>query len=162
MSRAERVSTKEHRRSDAAVCRANGWTVGTVLVGDEGHGPTIIELTAVGDRRILARRLAHNGIAVQADESSWVLYCRDWQEYGGEVPAPLPAGTGVVVAARRRFATDPMERFDGIIENGPNAYGLYTVRVPSEDKAVLLSPSNIGTAEQPPSVLLGPPAREDS
>ncbi len=29
--------------TDAETCRLNGWGVGTVLVGDEGYGPTTID-----------------------------------------------------------------------------------------------------------------------
>ena len=54
---------------------------GTRLVGDEGYGPTVIEITAVGDKRILARGLSHNGEPTRSPyEGSWVLYCREWSE----------------------------------------------------------------------------------
>lgn len=40
--------------TDAEVARANGWTVGTRLVGDEGYGPATIEITAIGRANVLA------------------------------------------------------------------------------------------------------------
>jgi hypothetical protein len=66
--------------TDADKCRANGWGPGTLLVGDEGYGPTIIELTAVGERAILAREISHNGVpSIWKQESLWTLSCRDWR-----------------------------------------------------------------------------------
>lgn len=67
--------------SDANVCRKNGWDVGTQLVGDEGYGPTVIEITAVGRSGILAVQLSHNGKPSSPHfiESSWTLRARDWK-----------------------------------------------------------------------------------
>jgi hypothetical protein len=66
--------------TDAQRCRSNGWTVGTYLVGDEGYGPTIIKITAIGERRVLARMVSHNGKAGPRDgETTWMLRLRDWQ-----------------------------------------------------------------------------------
>ena len=61
-------------------CRENGWGPGTMLVGDEGYGPTVIEVTAVGIERILARQISHNGVADTREEGMWTFQCRDWQE----------------------------------------------------------------------------------
>lgn len=67
--------------SDADKCRRNGWKAGTRLVGDEGYGPTVIELTAVGRESILAVTISHNGVPDENDrENSWTLSCRDWKE----------------------------------------------------------------------------------
>ncbi len=62
--------------NSADKCRANGWTVGTRLVGDEGYGPTTIEITAVGERRILAKELSPRAYG----EMMWTLDRRDWQQ----------------------------------------------------------------------------------
>lgn len=40
--------------SDASIARAKGWMVGTRLIGDEGHGPSTIEITAIGRHHVLA------------------------------------------------------------------------------------------------------------
>lgn len=65
--------------SDAETCRKNGWTVGTRLVGDEGYGPTVIEITAVGEKCILAKAISHRGKPTKEPrEASWTLTCRDW------------------------------------------------------------------------------------
>jgi hypothetical protein len=66
--------------NSANVCHANGWARGTRLVGDEGYGPTVIEITAVGDRSILAKALSRNGKPTDSYESLWTLDCRDWKE----------------------------------------------------------------------------------
>ena len=72
----------------AEKCRANGWGPGTLLVGDEGHGPTIIKLTAIGEHSILARTVSHNGKAVRASEAPWTLDARDWKETASQIWDP--------------------------------------------------------------------------
>lgn len=63
------------------VARLKGWSVGTRLIGDEGWGPTIIEITAIGERLVLAKSISQNGVAAEASlgDSSWTFSCRDWQ-----------------------------------------------------------------------------------
>ena len=58
------------------MCRENGWTVGTQLVGDEGYGPSVIEITAIGEETVLAKRIT----PVATGESSWILSCREWKQ----------------------------------------------------------------------------------
>lgn len=63
----------------ADVARAKGWTEGTRIVGDEGYGPTVIEITEVTRSRLFAKRISHNGVPVpERGDNSWVLRCRDW------------------------------------------------------------------------------------
>lgn len=62
--------------NDAETCRRNGWTVGTRLVGDEGYGPTTIEITAIGERVLLAKMIS----PTRQSESTWTLAYRDWKE----------------------------------------------------------------------------------
>ena len=77
-------STLNDRRDPVDVCKAHGWDVGTVLVGDEGYGPTIIQITALGERNLLAKGVSHNGKPLKHDrESCWTLECRDWAEVVG-------------------------------------------------------------------------------
>lgn len=67
--------------TDADLCRKNGWGPGTRLVGNEGYGDTVIEITAVGERGILAKRISHDGEPSRSElETSWTLQCRDWSE----------------------------------------------------------------------------------
>ena len=66
--------------TDADLCRSRGWGPGTRLVGDEGYGPTVIEITAIGERCLLAKLISHNGIPDPCWESLWTLTCRDWRE----------------------------------------------------------------------------------
>jgi hypothetical protein len=65
--------------SDAAQCRKNGWKAGARLVGDEGYGPTVIEITAVGRESILAVKISHNGEPADESEGNWTLRCRKWR-----------------------------------------------------------------------------------
>lgn len=44
--------------SDADFCRRMGWGPGTLIVGDEGYGPTTLEITAVGREKILAAKIS--------------------------------------------------------------------------------------------------------
>lgn len=67
------------RENDAIKCRRNGWTIGTRLVGDEGYGPTVIQITAIGESHILAREISHNGKPSDGYEGSWTLSERDWK-----------------------------------------------------------------------------------
>ncbi len=70
--------------SDAERCRRNGWGPGTRLVGDEGYGPTVIEITAVGEHAILAKKIEQAGEPrlhpADQRENAWTLTCRDWRE----------------------------------------------------------------------------------
>lgn len=66
---------------DAEICRRNGWRKGTLLVGDEGYGPTVIRLTAIGESDVLARRVLQSGKTVDDNEGHWILTCRNWRRY---------------------------------------------------------------------------------
>lgn len=65
-------------RTEAETCRLNRWGVGTRLVGDEGYGPTVIEITAVGQFSILAKAVERSGQPIREREATWTLTCRDW------------------------------------------------------------------------------------
>lgn len=73
------MTTLNDMREPAEICRERGWIPGTRLVGDEGYGPTIIKITAVGEESILAKTISHNGQASKIGEGLWVLWCRDWR-----------------------------------------------------------------------------------
>ena len=62
--------------NSADLCRKNGWTVGTVLQGDEGFGPEQIVITAIGERAVLAKHIGETSF----DESTWDLSFRDWKK----------------------------------------------------------------------------------
>jgi hypothetical protein len=67
-------------KTEAETCRLNGWSVGTVLVGDEGCGAEKIKITAIGEENILARRLESPcGRLVKNSEKTWTLSCREWK-----------------------------------------------------------------------------------
>lgn len=46
------------------LCLANGWGVGTRLAGDEGHGETVIEITYMSERTLLAKMISDSGQVV--------------------------------------------------------------------------------------------------
>ena len=73
-------TTLDDPRDPAVICRERGWIAGTKLVGDEGFGPEVILITAVGEQSILARTLTRRGEGPDwAREALWCLSCRDWQ-----------------------------------------------------------------------------------
>lgn len=70
-----------HRgESDADFCRRMGYGPGTRLAGDESYGVTVIQITAVGERLILAKLLSHRGYPDKRDgETILTLEFRDWK-----------------------------------------------------------------------------------
>ncbi len=76
------MTTKGNFGPAARICRKRGWEVGTRLVGDEGYGPTVIEITALGRENMLAVALSHKGEPQPAREALWTLGSRDWQPVG--------------------------------------------------------------------------------
>lgn len=65
----------------AQKCRRKGWQPGTRLAGDEGYGVTVIEITAIGERNILAKSISHDGKPLSpVYESMWDLSCRKWRK----------------------------------------------------------------------------------
>lgn len=67
--------------TSAELCRRNGWGPGTRLVGDEGYGPDVIEITAIGESKILAVAISRNGRpSFPRSEAAWTLTLRDWRE----------------------------------------------------------------------------------
>lgn len=65
--------------SSAEICRKNGWRPGNFLEGDEGYGPTVIQLTAIGAENVLARMISHDGKPADCRESHWTLEYRGWK-----------------------------------------------------------------------------------
>lgn len=74
-------NTLRSKLSSAELCRANGWGPGTQLIGNDNFGPTIIEITAVGERDILAKAISHNGAPGEEREDVWILVHRDWRPH---------------------------------------------------------------------------------
>lgn len=79
MTDAPLVSTLNDPRPPADICRANGWGPGARLIGDEGYGPEIIEITGLGERLLLAKSVSRKGRAVDGREGTWSLQFRDWR-----------------------------------------------------------------------------------
>ena len=75
------MNTRNDQRHAADVCREHGWRAGTRLVGSNGFGTTVIEITALGDHVMLARTISQNGEpAAYGQDRSWRLSDRDWHE----------------------------------------------------------------------------------
>lgn len=74
------ASTWHDHRSAADICRDHGWNIGTCLAGDAGDGPTVIQITALGDKVMLAKIVSQSCLPVgYHDAQAWSLSLRDWQ-----------------------------------------------------------------------------------
>lgn len=75
------VKVMDNHRNNADIARENGWIPGTQLVGDEGYGPTVIEITAVGETHVLAKTISHEGGPPEWSDTDacWTFSCRDWK-----------------------------------------------------------------------------------
>jgi len=79
------ISTLNSALSSAELCRQNNWQVGTQLIGaDEGYGSTVIQITAIGEKKIFVKTISHNGVSppysgYKDHETSWFLAHREWK-----------------------------------------------------------------------------------
>ena len=62
--------------TSADICRANGWTVGDILEGEDEASRDRIRITAIGETNVLAR-WQH----ADTPESSEWLICLDFREW---------------------------------------------------------------------------------
>ena len=77
------ASTRHDNRHAADICRERGWSVGTCLAGDAGFGPTVIQITTLGDKVMLAKIVSHGCMSVvYHDAQAWSLSLRDWRPVG--------------------------------------------------------------------------------
>ena len=72
-------STLKDCRPSADICRERGWVAGDRLIGDGGLGPRVIEITAVGERAILANSISGHGEEYDVYEGIFNLSYRDWR-----------------------------------------------------------------------------------
>lgn len=75
------IDKRNPGESEADFARRLGWLPGTRLAGDEGYGVTVIEITALGERVILAKTISHDGKPPGPNkyETAWTLDMRDWK-----------------------------------------------------------------------------------
>lgn len=64
--------------STADFCRRMGWEVGTVIAGNEGYGTTAMEITAIGEEKVLTKFVYKDGS--QSSEHTWTHVCRHWKQ----------------------------------------------------------------------------------
>ena len=77
------ASTRYDHRHAAEICRDHGWGVGTCLVGDAGFGPTVIQITALGDKVMLAKIIRQGCASIgYHDAQAWSLSLREWHPLG--------------------------------------------------------------------------------
>jgi len=67
--------------SSAEECRQRGFKAGDRLIGDEGWGPTVIGITAIGETLLLAKPISYGeDHVIHPYECAWTLDCRDWEK----------------------------------------------------------------------------------
>lgn len=67
-------------KTEAETLRLNGWGVGDVLEGDEGHGPDRIKITAIGDEFFLCHWDYGATGEYQRESRNTTLTCREWRK----------------------------------------------------------------------------------
>ena len=59
----------------------NGWGVGDILEGDEGHGPSRIEITAIGEELFLCKWDSNcDGTYPHGECGDTILSNREWKK----------------------------------------------------------------------------------
>ena len=78
---------KWKKLSSADICRKEGFKAGTKLIGEEefidGPVTTVIKITAVGIKEVLAITLSCNGVKIFPEviaENHWNLQYRRWRK----------------------------------------------------------------------------------
>jgi len=74
------ASTRYDHRHAADICHDYGLNVGTFRVGDAGYGPTVIQISALGAKVMLAKIISQSNLPIgYHDAQPWSLLLRDWQ-----------------------------------------------------------------------------------
>ena len=69
-----------HGKTERETLDLNGWTIGDILEGDEGYGPDLIKITAVGEERFLCRWNYQKGNGWERESGQTTLSCRKWRK----------------------------------------------------------------------------------
>lgn len=69
------MARPKSNQTSADFCREMNWDVGQTLIGHDVCGPSVIQITAIGERYVLAKTIFPD----QRSEITWVLNSRDWQ-----------------------------------------------------------------------------------
>lgn len=64
--------------NSADYCRRKGWAPGTKITGNEGYGPTVEKITAIGEETVLTKTLHKDGSC--SSEHIWTHTCRKWEK----------------------------------------------------------------------------------
>jgi hypothetical protein len=76
-----RVSTPEDSKqpTPAEMCRMKGWVVGDILVNEKNYtDPCRIQITAIGERVVLAKRLRKDDALSEFEEVPWDVTVDGW------------------------------------------------------------------------------------
>ena len=69
-----------HGKTERETLDLNGWNIGDTLEGDEGYGPDLIKITAVGEERFLCRWNYQKGNGWERESGQTTLSCRKWRK----------------------------------------------------------------------------------
>lgn len=83
----------QYGKTERETLDLNGWTIGDILEGDEGYGPDLIKITAVGEERFLCRWNYQKGNGWERESGQTTLKCRKWRKVSpanaeGQTTAP--------------------------------------------------------------------------
>lgn len=77
-----RTEKMKRGKTQVETLTLNGWTVGDILEGDEGHGPDQLVITAIGEERFMCRWLDRRSSEWREESGSTTLTCREWRKVG--------------------------------------------------------------------------------
>lgn len=68
-------------KTERETLELNGWGIGDILEGDEGHGPDRIIITAIGEEKFLCKwDYKCKGEYSRGESGSTTLSCREWKK----------------------------------------------------------------------------------
>lgn len=67
-------------KTEAETLKLNGWGVGDILEGDEGHGPDRVKITTIGEEGFLCRWDYKCKDIWSEEKGNTTLTCREWKK----------------------------------------------------------------------------------
>lgn len=74
----------ERGKTEVETLKLNGWGLGDILEGDEGHGPDQIKIIAMGNERFICEWRNRETGAFDRESPNTTLSCREWRKVGSD------------------------------------------------------------------------------
>lgn len=74
----------ERGKTEVETLKLNGWGLGDILEGDEGHGPDQIKIIAMGNERFICQWRNRETGAFDRESPNTTLSCREWRKVGSD------------------------------------------------------------------------------